>query len=145
MGLLDSLLSAFASKSDAAGGVGHPLGPALGSLLEQSGGMQGLMEKFQQGGLGDVFSSWVGTGENQGISAEQIQGVLGSGHLQAVASKLGLDASQVSGFLAEYLPKIVDKLTPGGQVDGNANLSGGPASLPPSPLSGPGGGGKGAA
>jgi len=139
MGLLDTLLSMVGGNSNAEG-AGHPLGSALGSLLEKSGGMQGLMEKFQQGGLGDTFASWVGTGENQGISAEQIQKVLGSEPLQAAASKLGLDPSQISGMLAEYLPMVVDKLTPTGKIDGSSNLAGGLASLLPSLLSGLGGG-----
>lgn len=140
MGLFDTLLSTITSALGGEGG--NSLQASLGSLLEQNGGLQGMMEKFQQGGLGDVFSSWVGTGENLSISPEQIQNVLGSEQVQAISSKLGLDASQISGMLADYLPGIVDKLTPGGQIDENANLSGGLASLLPSLLSGLGGKGN---
>lgn len=120
MGLLASVLGGLAGKSDAAGGK-DPLAGALHSVLEQNGGLQGLMSKFSQGGLGDVFSSWVGTGENKAVSASQIHSVLGSEQVQALAAKLGIDPATVSGFLAEYLPKIVDKLTPAGQVDPSAN------------------------
>lgn len=140
MGLLDTLLSAISGSSGGAGQASHPLASALGSLLDQSGGMQGLMEKFQKGGLGDVFSSWVGTGANLGISPEQIQSVLGSEQLQALAGKLGIDPSQASGFIADYLPTVIDKLTPGGKVEGGLDLSGGLASVLPSLLSGLGGG-----
>jgi uncharacterized protein YidB (DUF937 family) len=120
MGLLDSLLGGLAGKTDTPGGM-DPLAGALNTLLTQNGGLQGLMGKFSQGGLGDIFSSWVGTGENKAVSASQIQNVLGSEQVQALAGKLGVDPAKASGFLADYLPKIVDKLTPAGQIDPNAN------------------------
>lgn len=143
MGLFDSILSAITGNSGNA--EGHPIGDALQSLLAQNGGIQGLMNKFSQGGLGDVFSSWIGMGENKSISADQIQGLLGSEQLQGLASKLGVDPSQASGFLADYLPKIVDKMTPSGQLDPNADTSAGLASLLPSLLSSFGGGDSGTA
>ena len=143
MGLLDTILAAITGKSDSADA--NPLGAALNSLLAQNGGMQGLMNKFSQGGLGEIFSSWVGMGENKSISADQISSLLGSQQLQGLASSLGLDASQASGFLADYLPKIVDKLTPTGQVDPDADTSQSLAALLPSLLSSFGGGDKGQA
>ena len=69
------------------------------------------------GGLGEVFSSWVGMGQNQTVSASQIQNVLGSNQIEGLASKLGVNQSEASQFLADHLPKIVDKLTPTGQVE----------------------------
>jgi uncharacterized protein YidB (DUF937 family) len=60
-------------------------------------------------------------GENQSISSNQIQNVLGSEQVNALATKMGVDPAQASQFLAEYLPKIVDKLTPEGKVDPNAD------------------------
>ncbi|MEY3898597.1 MAG: hypothetical protein RLZZ214_4119, partial [Verrucomicrobiota bacterium] len=133
-------LSALSGKSDSADGAANPLGAALNSLLAQNGGIQGLMSKFSQGGLGDVFSSWVGMGDNKSISPDQISSLLGSQQLQGLASSLGVDASQASGFLADYLPKIVDKLTPSGQVDPDADSSQGLAALLPSLLASLGGG-----
>jgi uncharacterized protein YidB (DUF937 family) len=78
--------------------------------------MQGLSDKFSQGGLGDVFSSWVSTGQNLPINASQIQSVLGQEQIQALAGKIGIDPAKVSGLLAGNLPFIVDKLTPDGQL-----------------------------
>jgi uncharacterized protein YidB (DUF937 family) len=138
MGLLDSILSAVTGQSGSADA--NPLGAALNSLLAQNGGMQGLMNKFSQGGLGEVFSSWVGMGENKSISADQISNLLGSEQVKGLAASLGVDPSNASGFLAEYLPKIVDKLTPAGQVDPNADASQSLAALLPSLLSSFGGG-----
>jgi len=113
MGLLDSILGAVATN---AGGTSNPILGALDSLLEKNGGMQGLSDKFSQGGLGDVFSSWVSTGQNLPINASQIQSVLGQEQIQALAGKIGIDPAKVSGLLAGNLPFIVDKLTPDGQL-----------------------------
>ena len=133
MGLLDSLLGAVSGKDNAPGGVA-PLIGVLGGLLAQSGGLQGLANRFSQSGQGNVFSSWVGMGENETISANQIQNALGSDQVNALAAKMGVDPGQASNFLAEYLPKIVDKLTPTGKVDPNADHQQGLTALLPSLL-----------
>ena len=133
MGLLDSILGAASGKSDAPGGAA-PLIGVLGGLLAQSGGLQGLANKFSQSGQGKVFSSWVGMGENQPISGNQVQNVLGSDQVNALAAKMGVDPAQASHFLAEYLPKIVDKLTPAGKVDPTADHEQGLAALLPALL-----------
>jgi uncharacterized protein YidB (DUF937 family) len=73
-------------------------------------------------------------GENQSISANQIQNVLGSEQVNALAAKMGVDPAQASQFLAQYLPNIVDKLTPTGKVDPNADHQEGLAALLPSLL-----------
>jgi uncharacterized protein YidB (DUF937 family) len=77
MGLLDSILGAVSGKSGASGEA-NPLIGILGGLLAQSGGLQGLANKFAQSGQGNAFQSWVGLGENQSVSSNQIQNVLGS-------------------------------------------------------------------
>jgi uncharacterized protein YidB (DUF937 family) len=139
LGLLDTLLGGSAGKTETTGGT-DPLAGALSTLLAQNGGIQGLMSKFSQGGLGDVFSSWVGMGQNQPVSTSQIQNVLGPDQVNAVAAQLGVDPAKASGFLADYLPKIVDKLTPAGQVDtGTGQQQQGLAALLPSLLQSLGG------
>ncbi|MFN0129894.1 MAG: YidB family protein [Verrucomicrobiales bacterium] len=140
MGLLDSLISSVTGNSNTSGDPGNPLATALNSLISQNGGIEGLMSKFSQGGLGEVFSSWVGLGENKPVNADQISKVLGSGQLASLASSLGVDQAQVSGFLADNLPKIIDKLTPSGQVQAGNDSSDGIAALLPSLLSSLGGG-----
>jgi uncharacterized protein YidB (DUF937 family) len=133
MGLLDSILGAVSGKGDTSEKAA-PLIGMLSGLLTQSGGLQGLANKFSQSGQGDAFSSWVGMGENQTISSNQIQQALGSDQIRAIAAKMGVDPALASGFLAEYLPKIVDKLTPKGEVDPNADAQQGLAALLPSLL-----------
>ncbi len=138
MGLLDSILGAVSGKTEDSGGAAQLIG-VLGGLLAQSGGLQGLASKFAQSGQGTAFQSWVGMGENQPISNNQIQNVLGSGQVNALAAKMGIDPAQASSFLAEYLPKIVDKLTPAGKIDPSADHQQGLAALLPSLLQSLGG------
>lgn len=117
MGLLDGVLKSVTEKF--LGGEGsNPLLGMVGNLLSgpQSSGLSGLIQTFNSKGLGNVISSWVGTGENLPISGQQIQEVLGSGQIQQMAEKLGTSKEEVSGGLASLLPQIIDKLTPNGSV-----------------------------
>jgi len=133
MGLFDSILGAASGKSGAPGEA-NPLIAVLGGLLAQSGGLQGLASKFAQSGEGNAFQSWVGMGENQPVSSNQVQNALGSEQINAIATRMGVDPAIVSTFLAEYLPKIVDKLTPAGKIDPAANHQQGLAAMLPSLL-----------
>jgi uncharacterized protein YidB (DUF937 family) len=92
------------------------VGAVLQMLNNQPGGLSGVIQTFHEKGLGGVVSSWVGTGENQSISAEQIQNVLGDDRVKQFAAKAGIPPDVASAKLAEYLPKVVDRLTPNGQV-----------------------------
>jgi uncharacterized protein YidB (DUF937 family) len=138
MGLLDSLLGS-ASGKDTQSGEANPLIGALGGLLAQSGGLQGLASKFAQSGQGNAFQSWVGMGDNQPVSNHQIQNALGSEQVNAIATRMGVDPAVASTFLAEYLPKIIDKLTPAGKIDPAANHQQGLAAMLPSLLQSLGG------
>ena len=138
MGLLDSILGAVSGKTEGSGGAAQLIG-VLGGLLAQSGGLEGLANKFAQSGQGNAFQSWVGMGENEAISSNQIQNALGSDQVKALAAKMGIDPAQASSFLAEYLPKVVDKLTPEGKVDPAADHQQGLAALLPSLLQSLGG------
>ncbi len=85
-------------------------------LLGGQGGLQNLINQFDAKGLGDIIGSWVGTGQNKSISPDQIQNVFGSDALSEIASKLGLNVSDLSGQLSNLLPDVVDKLTPEGKI-----------------------------
>lgn len=123
MGLLDSIVgqvsSALGESAQAAPGAGqtHPgLLDVVSQLLDgsQSGGLQGLVNQFEQQGLGHLVSSWIGTGENLAITPDQVQAVLGEPHIQAVAQKLGLSTADITNQLAGLLPHAVDAVTPNG-------------------------------
>lgn len=91
------------------------------SLLQQNGGLEGVLNKFRQGGLAQQADSWVGTGQNMNISADQLQHVLGSSTISDLASQLGMPADQAGSALAQMLPDIINRLTPQGQVPENSN------------------------
>ena len=125
MGLLDSVVGMLSGgASGQPGGQGEMLQAVLGMVMNNNGdgagggggGLAGLVTKFQQGGLGDVVGSWVGTGQNLPISADQLQQVLGSDMVSGLAAKFGLSTADVGGQLSQLLPQVVDKLTPNGEL-----------------------------
>ena len=121
MSLLDSVVGALAGgQSDGSSSLMNVVLQLINN--PQTGGLGGLVQAFEQGGLGSVVNSWVSTGQNLPISAEQIKAVLGGGKLQEIASQLGVSPDQASGSLAELLPKVVDHLTPNGQLPEGGNL-----------------------
>jgi uncharacterized protein YidB (DUF937 family) len=114
MGLLDGLLQNVLGAG-AQQAQGSMLQAAL-QLLEQNGGLPGIISKFEHGGMADHVGSWVGTGVNMPISGAQLQEILGSGSIGEIAQRLGLSHADASSELAHVLPQIIDKLTPAGQV-----------------------------
>lgn len=85
-------------------------------LVEKNGGIEGLIQKFSQNGMGDVVQSWVGTGQNLPINAQQIAQVFGNDQIAQIAKSLNLDSTAITGQLAQMLPTVVDTLTPNGQA-----------------------------
>lgn len=126
MGILDAVLGAIkgqVANNTASGADNSLLESVIGLITDpQTGGLSGLVEKIAAGGLGDQVSSWVSTGKNLPITAEQIQEVLGSSFVQGLAAKMGINTADVAGSLATLLPEVVDKLTPDGQVPGDNKL-----------------------
>ena len=110
MGLLDGILGG------AGGGEGSPIGAITDLLGSQEGGLGGLLGAFEKGGLGGVAQSWIASGANLPISAEQIETVLSSGMLADFAAKLGVDPKTAARTLAQVLPQVIDHLTPDGQI-----------------------------
>ncbi|MHB8493607.1 MAG: YidB family protein, partial [Casimicrobiaceae bacterium] len=88
-------------------------------LLQQNGGLQGVLGKFEQAGLGQQAQSWIGTGKNLPIDASAITQIFGQGQLGQIAQQLGITNEQAEGQLAQALPQVVDKLTPEGQIPEN--------------------------
>ena len=146
MGLLDSVLGSVLNAQQwagpaAQGGLADVLGDllgqaqggaqpgepgGLGALLPvliglvsnngQTGGLGGLAEKFNQAGLGDVLGSWIGTGPNTPITADQLGSVLGGDLMNQFATRLGMSETDAAGQLAQGLPDLIDRLTPQGEA-----------------------------
>jgi len=119
MGLFDKVLGAFGGASAETQSSG-PLA-IVQMLASHEGGIAGLLQKFQAAGQGDTAQSWVSTGENQPISGDIVHQVLGSGVVRQIAEKTGLPLDQASGLIAQYLPQVVDGLTPNGHVESNGS------------------------
>ncbi|HXX14555.1 MAG TPA: YidB family protein [Candidatus Eremiobacteraceae bacterium] len=124
MGLLDEVL-AVAGSSGSGQSEQHTTGlSAIMTYINspEVGGIAGLQHMFEQGGLGHVVSSWIGSGPNLPVSADQLQNVLHSGALQQAAQQHGLDASQLTGMMSTLLPHLVNHLTPNGQAPDASTL-----------------------
>jgi len=98
----------------------QPSDTSSGGLL---GGLSGLLNKLQQGGLGNATNSWVGSGQNQPVSPGQIGSALGPNVIKTLAQQSGLSEDELTQQLSQVLPGIVDKLTPNGRLPRVAELS----------------------
>jgi len=117
MGLLDKIVSIVGDNMSGSAENKGLMEQAINLINNPAiGGLPGLVNKFQNGGLGDIISSWVEIGANQPISADQIINAVGADKIHAIAEKLGVADNQVSDGLASVLPQIIDKLTPNGKV-----------------------------
>jgi uncharacterized protein YidB (DUF937 family) len=138
MGLLDSVLgAALSGGQQQGGGLGNILGAVLGGGQQGGGGLNaqlinaaigmlgndgghgglgGLASKFQQAGLGDAMGSWVGSGDNHAVSADQVTSALGNDTISDLASKLGMSHGDAAGQLSQILPGLINHLTPNGQA-----------------------------
>jgi uncharacterized protein YidB (DUF937 family) len=110
MGMLDGLLGGI---------VGAGVVTAVNGIIEKHGGLQGVVSEFERNGLGPTIQSWVGTGPNQSISAEQIHKVLGPDLLRQLSERSGVPVQELAQKLSQVLPQAVDKLTPEGTVPGS--------------------------
>src|SRR5882724_10047486 len=106
--------------------MGSSSNPMLATVMQminsQPGGLSGLVQQFHDKGLGGLVSSWVSTGQNLPISSDQIQHVLGCEQIKELAAKAGISPDAAGSHLAQFLPMLVDKLTPNGQLPQSSSL-----------------------
>ena len=91
-----------------------------GGLL---GGLGGLLNKLQQGGLGDQTKSWVGSGQNQPVSPSQLGSALGPNIIKTLSQMTGVSEDELTKQLSQGIPVIVNTLTPNGRLPTAAELS----------------------
>ena len=125
MGLLDSILGSVMGGGTAQGqnsGQAALINAVIQMVANKgggAGGLAGLVQSLTQGGLGNVASSWVGTGQNLPVSPDQITSALGGGGggmLAKLAQQAGMSHGDTASGLSQILPGLVDKLTPDGHV-----------------------------
>lgn len=118
MGILDSLGNSPELKG-ILGQLGAAVIPAvLGEVLGNGGqgGLSAIVAKLEQAGLGEQVKSWIGTGQNLPITAEQLQQVLGSDMVKQLAARFGIPIDQLAQVLAQQLPTAVDHASPDGKL-----------------------------
>ncbi len=111
MGVMDQLKQQVAGDGNAERVV-----QKVGPLLQHVGGVDGLMQKFESAGIGEVAKSWIDTGENKAVSPDQVTQALGQEQVQQVANEAGISTEQAAAGLSKVLPDAVDNVTPGGQI-----------------------------
>jgi uncharacterized protein YidB (DUF937 family) len=116
MGLFDSLVGEVMNNLGGGQTGGNSMLEMVTGLLQQQGGLAALVQQLGKGGLGEQVASWVGSGANLPVNPAQISQALGSGPLDELAAKFGLDPEQISGSLAQFLPEAVNQLTPEGRL-----------------------------
>jgi uncharacterized protein YidB (DUF937 family) len=129
MSLLDQVLGSVLGGDGGSDGAATPahasgLAEAVMSMLNdpRTGGLDGLVRQFQQSGLADVVASWVGTGQNQGISPGDLTRALGADRVGQLARQANLSDGPGSSILAQLLPVLVDRRTPQGRVPEQGQL-----------------------
>ena len=119
-GLLDNLMGRTSGSQQGPQGGGQMIQMVL-QLLQQNGGIEGVLQKMQQAGYGGNAQSWIGTGQNQAISPDALSKIFGQGQLGQIAQRLGMSHQEAAGGLAQALPEVVDQMTPQGKVPDNTD------------------------
>lgn len=117
MSFLDSIVGQLGGKDGLGSMLSGGAVEGVTDLINQQGGVGGLVGKLTQGGLGDVAASWVGNGANAEIAPNQLTNILGEGPIAGFAEKLGVNPAQAAAVLAMVLPLVISHLTPKGQVE----------------------------
>ena len=90
---------------------------ALSGITGEGGlDLSSLTSKLKEGGLSEKLSSWLGDGENEPVSGDEIFNALGADKISAVASKLGIDTSAAADKLSNLLPSLLDRASSGGEL-----------------------------
>jgi uncharacterized protein YidB (DUF937 family) len=116
VGFLDNLISAAGQHSGIDPQQHSSLAQAALEMLGNRSGITHMQNQASSQGIGDIVQSWIGTGQNQPIAPDQVQGVVGQDMLNQLASRVGIPPAIASAALSHILPMLVDKLTPNGEI-----------------------------
>ncbi len=109
MGLMETITGLFKS-----GGADNLTKGVSSMFSDGTLSLSKFKEHADKAGLGDIFDSWVGKGENKPITAEQVKQAADPENLQAIADKAGVSVDEAANKLSKVLPDVVDKATPDG-------------------------------
>ena len=132
MGLLDQILGNVlqpqqtgtgSSPSGIGGVLMNMLGGGGNRTAATPGGLGGLLSSFEQAGLGHIAQSWVGNGPNHPVSPQQLQTVFGDDQVHTMARQAGMTRHDFLSQLSQHLPRVVDGMTPNGQLPDEGTVS----------------------
>ena len=132
MALLDQILgNLLHPQQTGTGSSASGIGAVLRNMLAgggnrtagTGGGVGGLLSSFEQAGLGHIAQSWIGNGPNQPVSPQQLQTVFGDDQVQTMARHAGMAPHDFLSQLSQHLPRVVDGVTPNGQLPDEGTLS----------------------
>lgn len=116
MGILDSLENSGILGQLGAAVLPVVLGEVMGTNQQGGGTLNNIVARLEQAGLGTQVRSWIGTGQNLPITADQVKQVLGSDVVRQLAAKYNIPIDQVAEVLAHQLPQAVDNASPDGKL-----------------------------
>jgi uncharacterized protein YidB (DUF937 family) len=122
MGLFDQLLGGIVGKLGTPEQRDSLMNLATSVIRDHPGGLAGVVQQFSGAGLAEQVKSWVGTGQNLPVSADQLIAAIGPDRVKAMSQKLGVSSETASAGLAALLPAIIDHLTPTGRVEHGTDL-----------------------
>jgi uncharacterized protein YidB (DUF937 family) len=122
MGMLDQILGGLTGQAGGSSQQGGSLMDICTNMIQGQGGLNGMLAKFQNAGLGAQADSWVSTGQNQPVTPGQMSNALGSDSIAGLARKFGINPQMATTALAALLPVVIDHLTPKGRVEQNQDL-----------------------
>lgn len=111
--LVGKMLSGKSSQPQTTDPAGAAPQSGDGGLL---GGLEGLLDRLKNTGQGATADSWVGTGRNEPIAADDLGKAIGPQTIKAIAERAGMSEDELLRQLSVALPGVVDKLTPGGTI-----------------------------
>ncbi len=118
MGIVETLTGLFKSS-----GTQDNLLKSVGSLISDGKiKLDSIKAQADKAGLGDIFDSWVGTGENKPVTPEQVKQMSNPENLQKIADDAGISVDQAAEELSKALPDVVDKVTPNGVIPSEAEV-----------------------
>jgi uncharacterized protein YidB (DUF937 family) len=127
MGLMDTIKGMLGGSKSGGGDLMAALTGLLsgtGPIGSKLGGLSGILERFNLAGMGDKVQSWLGQGENEPLTGDEVEKALGTDTIDEVATATGGQPAQVKSGLAGMLPGLVDKLTPDGKIPGTDQIGG---------------------
>jgi uncharacterized protein YidB (DUF937 family) len=116
MSILDTVLAAAEQHSDVNQQQHTSLVQSAMQMFGNHAGLSGLLQNAESQGMGHIVQSWIGSGANQSIAPQQVQGLLGEDRLNQLASRAGIPPAIASAALSRILPVLVDHLTPNGRL-----------------------------